>query len=237
MASHSTGAQLNAVRSNGPRAFFSGLPVGKEPDLVEYFNDFLVDSDYVATDWVVTETQAGATQGIAADVTGGALALVNSAADDDVNQLQSTEEWFKLTSGKRAWFEARFKVSHATQSDLLIGFATTDTTPITTTDCVGFRKLDGSTSLTSITEDNTSETTNTVATMADDTYVTAGFMYDGKGTVKFYVKNSSGARAEAASHTTNIEVTNKLALTLHLTNGDGNARTLTVDYVYAAMER
>ena len=228
-----TGPVKNRERFDGPRAWFSNLPSGIEPDLVEYYNDFLFAQNYAAADWVVTETQAGATQAIAADVVGGALALVNSAADDDVNQLQSAEEWFKLTTGKKAWFECKFKVSDATQSDLFVGFATTDTTIIAgTTDSVGFRKSDGSTTLQSLTEDNTTETTNTAATMADDTYVTVGFYWDGQSAVRFFVN-----RALTATHTTNVEVTNKLALTLCLQNGEAVAKTLTVDYVYVAMER
>lgn len=230
-----TGPLKNAVLSRGNREWFSALPIGSnsEPDLVQYFNDFLFSQNYAAADWVVTETQAGATQGIAADVVGGALALVNSAADDDVNQLQSAEEWFKITVGKKAWFECKFKISDATQSDLFVGFATTDTTIIAgTTDSLGFRKSDGSTTLQSISEDNTTETVNTAATMADDTYVTVGFHWDGASAVKFFVN-----RALVATHTANIEQTNKLALTLCVQNGEAAAKTLTVDYVYVALER
>lgn len=235
MATRHLGPVQNREKFDGPRAWFSNLPVGAgtEPDLIQYFNDFLFAQNYAAADWVVTETQAGATQAIAADVVGGALALVNSAADDDVNQLQSAEEWFKLTVGKQAWFECKFKVSDATQSDLYVGFATTDTTIIAgTTDSVGFRKSDGSTTLQSLTEDNTTETANTAVTMADDTYVTVGFHWDGKSLVRFYVN-----RGLVATHSTNIETTNKLALTLCLQNGEAAAKTLTVDYVYVALER
>lgn len=153
--------------NNNQRGAFSNLPVGMgEVDVIQYYNDFLFAQDYAATDWVVTETQAGAAQAIAADVVGGALLLTNDAGATDVNQIQSAEEWFKLTSGKRAWFSARFKTSDASLSSVLVGFATTDTTPLTTTDCIGFRKLTGTTALLSITEDNQSETTNSLATMA-----------------------------------------------------------------------
>jgi hypothetical protein len=238
MATHFTGPVRNRARVDGDRAFFSNLPVGHEPDLIEYFNDFLFSKDYVAADWVVTETDAGATQAIAADVTGGALLLTNTATENDILQLQSAEEWFKLTSGKRAWFECRFKVSDATEQDLFIGFATTDTSIIAgTTDSIGFRKLDGSTSLLSITEDNTSETTNAAATLADDTFVTVSFYYDGQSSVSFYLKDSAGNRNLTATHTSNIEVTNKLALTFTLMAGEGAAETMSIDYVYVALER
>lgn len=234
MASRMTGPVKNAELSRGNREWFSNLPVGNEPDLIEYMNDFLVAGDYSASDWVVTETDSSATQAIAADAVGGALALTNSSTDDHVNQLQSAEEWFKLTVGKKAWFEARVKCEKATESEVFVGFATTDTDIWTgTTDCVGFRKVDGTTAISSITEDNTSETTNSVATMAADTYVVLGFYYDGAGSVKFFVD-----RALAATHTANIETTNKLALTISLKNGEGSSTTLlTVDYIYVALER
>jgi hypothetical protein len=234
MPTRFTGPVQNREKSAGDRAWFSNLPVGKGPEIVEYFNDFLVSQNYAAADWVVTETTAGATQGIAADELNGALALVTEANDNDINQLQSAEEWIKLSSGKRVWFESKLKLSDATQTDLFIGFATTDTTIIAgTTDSVGFRKSDGSAAVESLTEDNTTETsTASVVTMADNTYVTLGFYWDGKSRVQFFVN-----RALAATHTANIEQTNKLALTVTLQNGEAGAKTLTVDYLYVAMER
>jgi len=234
MASHFLGPVRNRPKNEGLRAWYSNLPLGLgETDLIQYWNDFLFAQNYSGSDWVVTETDANATQAIAADEVGGALLLTNTAADNDIVQLQSAEEWFKLTAGKRAWFKARFKVSDATQSDLFVGFATTDTSIIAgTTDAVGFRKADGSTSLKSLTEDNTTETENTAVTMADDTYVSVAFYWDGIATVRFYVNDSL-----TASHTANIEQTNKLALTVCLQNGEAVAKTMTVDYIGAWLER
>ena len=236
MASRFRGPLLNRSGSNlGLREHFEGMPIGPDAatDYVVYHNDFLVAQDYAATDWVVTETQAGATQAIAADNVGGALLLTNDAGDDDVVQLQSAEEWTKLTAGKQLWFEAKVKISDATQADMFVGLATTDTSIIAgTTDCVGFRKLDGTTSLLSITEDNTTETTNTAATVVADTYLVLGFHWDGVSKVKFFVN-----RSLTATHTTNIEQTNKLAVTLTLQNGEAVAKTMTIDYVNIVMER
>ena len=173
MGSKFTGPLLNAEKSAGAREFFNFLPISEEPDYVTFYSDFIFSKDYAAADWTVTETQAGATQALVADALNGEFALVNSAADDDVNQIQSAEEWFKMSSGKRAWFETKVKVSDATQSDFFVGFCTTDTTVIAgTTDSVGFRKLDGSTTVSCLTEDATSETTSTAYTAANDTYAT-----------------------------------------------------------------
>lgn len=233
MATRFTGPLKNKDNARGVREWYSNLPIGPELDLVEYKNDFLVAQDYAAGDWVVTETDSAATQAIAADEVGGALLITNSAADNDVAQLQSTEEFLKLSAGKRLWFACRFKVNDATESDLYLGLATTDTSIIAgTTDSVGFRKADGAATLVSLTEDNTTETTNTAATLANDTYVKAAFYWDGVSQVKFFIND-----ALTATHTTNIEKTNKLALTITLQNGEAVAKTMTIDYIYAAMER
>jgi len=233
MATRFLGPLLNREKHDGLRAWFSNHPIQGTPDYVVYYNDFLVAQNYAAGDWVVTETDAGATEALAADELNGALLLTNTAADDDIVQLQSAEEFLKLSAGKKVWFETKLKVSDATQSDFFVGFATTDTTIIAgTTDSVGFRKSDGAATLVSITEDNTSETTNSVATVADATYITLGFYWDGAAAVRFYVN-----RALVATHTATIEQTNKLALTVTLQNGEAAAKTMTIDYLYVCQER
>lgn len=232
MATRYTGPLQNAKKSGGLRQFFQGLPIGKEPDLVEAFNDFLFTRDYDAGDWVVTETDAGATQALAADEVNGALLITNTAGATDVVQIQAIEECWKMTSGKQMWFETKVKTTDATNVGLFVGLSTTDTTPLATTDCVGFRKAAAAATIVSITEDNTTETTNTAATMADGTYITLGFHWDGISSVRFFVN-----RSLTATHTTNIEQTNKLALVYHLVNAEAFANTLTIDYFYLAQER
>ncbi len=64
-----------------------------------YFKDF---DDYLASEWVVTETQVGATQAIA-NADGGILELVNSAADDDLNSIQKANETYTFESGKKTF--------------------------------------------------------------------------------------------------------------------------------------
>ena len=223
----------NRVLEQGNREWFSGLPQGESPDYVVYMNDFLVSSDYAAADWVVTETTAGATQALVADELNGAVIFTSEANDDDVVQIQSAEMFAKLSAGKQVWFETKLKISDATQMDLFVGLASTDTSIIAgTTDAVGFRKLDGSTAINALTEDNTSETATSVHTAVADTYVVLGFHWDGVNKVDFFVNRSRVAR-----HTTNIEQTNKLALTLTMQNGEAGIKTLTCDYLYVCQER
>jgi hypothetical protein len=132
------------------------------------------------------------------------------------------------------FFEARFKVSDATQSDLAIGLQITDTTPLDITDGVFFIKADGSTSVSFLVEkNNTATTTTAVATMADDTFITLGFNYDG-GSVMEYCVNGVVA---GTSVTTNLPDDEDLAISFALQNGEAVAKTMTVDYIFVAKER
>lgn len=232
------GPVKNVDRSGvAERDWFRNLPIGQEPDLVVYFNDFIKEADYAAADWTITTVEAGAgsaTEAIAADELGGALLITNDAADNDSDELQLAQDNWKLSAGKRLWWEMRLKISDATQSDLFVGLATTDSTLIAgTTDSISFRKDDGSTALSFVTEDNTSETsTASVATVVADTYMKLGFYWDGISKVRAYVN-----RSLVATHTANIEQTNKLAISMAIQNGEAAAKTMTVDYIYCAMER
>lgn len=199
----------------------------------EWFNDF---DTYTAGDWTVTETQVGATQAITAG-DGGLLALVNSAADNDVNQLQLVQETFRWASTKDFIMKARFKVSDATQSDLLIGLAITDTSMLETlpTDGIFFYKADGSTSLlSSIRKDGTS-TSITTATIVADTYVTVAFTYTAQtGEWRAW---ADGALVGVNSTSTNAPDDEDITISIGVQNGEAAAKTLTVDYLYVAKAR
>lgn len=195
----------------------------------QYFNDFDI---YTAGDWTVTETQAGATQAIT-NADGGILALVNSAADDDLNAIQLSKETFKFEANKELWFKCRFKVSDATQSDLVVGLQITDTTPLDVTDGVFFLKSDGSTTLSLLVEKNDTATTTTAATLADDTYVVVGYYYNGIDRIDIFVNESR----VASSVTTNLPDDEELTISLAVQNGEAAAKTLSIDYVFIAKKR
>lgn len=207
-----------------------GMYIAADPSKQHaYFNDFDV---YTAGDWTVTETQVGATQALT-DGDGGLLLLTNSAADDDLVSLQKVGESFLFAAGKKLWFKARFKVSDATQSDVAIGLAITDTTPLAVSDAVYFLKLDGSTTMNLLVEKNGTATTTAAATIADATFVTVGFYYNGSDEIKVY---ADGVHV-GTSATTNLPDDEELTVTIAVQNGEAAAKTLTVDYVFVAKER
>lgn len=195
----------------------------------EYRNDF---DTYNAAEWIVTETQVGATQALI-DEDGGVLQLGNSAADDDLNAIQKVGESFLFELGKRTWFKSRFKISDATQSELIVGLQITDTTPTDVTDGVFFQKADGTDALTLEVEKDNVATSTAVGTLVDDTYVTAGFFYDGIETIEVFLNDALVGK----SVITNLPDDEVLTISLAVLNGEAAAKDLSIDYVLASKER
>lgn len=198
-----------------------------------YFNDF---DTYVAGDWTVTETQAGATQALTAG-DGGLLLLTNSAADNDIVLLQNSVATYLMESGKKAAFKARFKVSDATQSDFILGLVIVDTTPLDATDGIYFMKDDGDAQLDFYCRKDATTGSNSVtniATVSNDTYLSVGWYYDGQGRVFYFVNDTLKGSLDASS--TYLPDAN-LCVTFAIQNGEAVAKTMTVDYVYATKQR
>lgn len=198
-----------------------------------YFNDF---DTYVAGDWTVTETDAGATQALTAG-DGGLLLITNTAADNDLVALQKNPAAFTFTAGKKTFFRCRFKVSDATQSDLVFGLQVVDTTPLDVTDGVYFLKADGAATVDIVCRKNASTgstSASAVATLSDDTFIELGFYYDGQSKVAYEVNGSViGSLDGSSSYLPDTTCTVSFALQ----NGEAVAKTMTVDYVYVAKER
>ena len=220
----------NGVTNVGEDSPFADLAMPAPTKFHTYFEDF---DYYVAGNWTVTETQAGATQALT-DGDGGLLLITNTAADNDLVALQKVGESYRFASGKELFFEARFKVSDATQSDVVIGLQITDATPLDVSDGVFFIKADGSTSVSLLVEKNgTATTTSSVATMANDTFISLGFYYDGASSIQYSVNGV----VKGTSVTTNLVDDEDLTVSIALQNGEAVAKTMTVDYVFVAKER
>ena len=196
-----------------------------------YFNDFI---NFTATDWTITETQAGATQALQ-DGAGGQLLLTNTAADNDQIALQLVPESFRLSALKRCWFECRFQVSDATQVDWFLGLVITDTSVIAGfTDGIGFRKDDGDTQIDFTSLKNSAGSTSTnIATFTAATFTTVGFFFDGNSGCRLYV---DGLQRGFINPITFVD-DEDLTPTIVLQNGEAVAKTMTVDYILAAVER
>ena len=149
--------------------------------------------------------------------------------------LQLKGESFKLSSSKKAFFEARFKVSDATQSDIVMGLQITDTTPLAVSDGVYFMKDDGDTNLDfHIEKDGTDTTTAAITTLADDTFVTVGFFIDpNTSQVSYFI----GEAEPVGVVNTNLPDDEELTVSFGIQNGEAAAKTMTIDYVNVICER
>lgn len=226
---------ISTNRKGNPMANF-GMPDPTKWHV--FFDDF---DNYVAADWTVTEVGV-ATQALT-DGNGGLLLITNAAADNDSSESQKVGESFLLAAGKKAFFKARFKVSDATQSDFLIGLAVTDTTlqgaisGAGVTDGIFFNKDDGDALLdVQCQKDATTGQTRGVgiATVVDDTFLTVGWYYDGAGNVQYFVDDvHKGTLDGSSTYLPDTELTVSFAMQ----NGVAVAKTMTLDYIFAAMER
>jgi hypothetical protein len=220
----------NGVTNASEDSLFAQLGQPAATEFHTYFEDF---DYYTAANWTVTETDSGATQALA-DGDGGLLLITNTAADNDLVSLQKVGESFRFATGKKLFFEARFKVSDATQSDVVIGLQITDTTPLDVTDGVFFIKADGAATVDfRVEKNNTATTASAMATMANDTYIRLGFYYDGVDAVQYFVNGTY----TGSSVTTNLPDDEDLTVTFAIQNGEAVAKTMTVDYIYVAKER
>ena len=209
-----------------------------QPDFTQshtYFDDF---DTYTAGNWTVTETQAGATQALA-NVDGGVLLLTNSAADNDLNALQKVGKSFKFEAGKKLFFKARFAVSDATQSDFIIGLQITDSTPLAVTDGVYFGKDDGDADLDFVVvKDSTASTATAIATVANNTYLTVGFYYNGINEIVYAAStNNNNPTILGKLAVTNLPDDEELTISFGIQNGEAVAKTMSIDYIFVSKER
>jgi len=223
----------NGVTNVAENDLFCDLAMPDPTQFHTYFNDF---DTYAAGDWTVTESTTTITQALT-DGDGGLLLLSNTAADDDLCARQKVGESFLLESGKKTFFKARFKVSDATESDLVMGLQVTDTTPLDVTDGIYFIKADGSASVDLVCRKNATTGSNVasaVVTLTDDTFVTLGWYYDGQDKLTYSVNGTvTGSLDASSAYLPDTDLTVSFAIQ----NGAAAAKTMTVDYVFAAKQR
>ena len=209
----------------------------KAPDPTKYHmyhNDF---DTYLASDWTITTTEGGSGNASEAlgDGDGGLLVITNDDADDDNDFLQLVKEGFKYEAGKQLAFKARFKTSDADASDVVMGLQLTDTTPLDVTDGIFFLLTDGSTTLQFIVEkDGTQSTLDLSTAMADDTFMSVGFVYT-PADQKFHVYQNNVEVGTVVN--TNAPDDEELTVSFGIQIGAAAAKVLTVDYVTAMKER
>ena len=199
-----------------------------------YFNDF---DTYLASDWTITTTEDGTGSASEAltDGDGGILLVTNAAGDNDHDFFQLVKEGFKYEAGKQLAFNIRFKTNDATETDIVAGLQLTDTSPLDVTDGIFFLKSDGAATITFVVEkDSTQSTLDLPNSLADDTFMTLGFVYDPKDQ-KFHVFQNNVLAGTVVS--TNAPDDEEMTVSFGIQNGAAAAKTLSVDYIGAYKER
>jgi len=206
-----------------------------------YFDDFFEFHSGIYTITTVEGGAGSATEAIT-DGEGGQLLITNAAGDDDLDFLQLKGEAFKWNASKRMFFTAKFKTSDVTQTDIVMGLQVTDASPLDVDDGIYFLKLDGDNTPDFVVEKDNSSTLSVVEmdAMTNDTFVTLSFEYDpldvATGGSVFRVYQDDVQVGEVTS-TTNAPDDQELTLSFGIQNGEAVAKTLTIDFILAAVER
>ncbi|HVT27669.1 MAG TPA: hypothetical protein VHE81_06585 [Lacipirellulaceae bacterium] len=234
--------------TNAAESTALGSFVAPDPSKVyTYWNDF---TSYIAPysaatdpavavpgDFVVSGTGTVAL----ASAANGILTLTNDATDDHNTFLQwggntgTVLETFRWSASKEMWFKARFKTSDASDSDVVIGLAITDTSPLDASDGLFFLKSDGSTTINFKAVKNATASTVAAGTMVSDTYCTVGYHWSKDAGVLEVFFND--VKVGSLSTTTNFPDDEDIAVTLGIQNGAAAAKALSVDYIMASIER
>ena len=226
---------LRSRRINGNLAFWSThqkrILDATGEGVVKYIDDFTsfpVDDttgDPVAWTSTMVEAGSGNTTIASTDKSGGAVIITTAGNEDDGLNMQLNGESFK-TDSNELYFYTKLKINDVDQTDLFVGLAVTDTTLLGgVANAIYFESVDGSASLSAVTESGSTETqSDSVGTLVDDTDIELEFYYNGSN-VEFFVDGSS-----VATSSTNIPST-EMRVSVHFLTGEATANTCTIDEI------
>jgi hypothetical protein len=231
---------LATVRSryvNGQLAFYEGHrmrlvdAVGSSVYKYELRPDILGATTTDPRGWTTTVVEAGSgTTEWDVNNTAGRVGTITCAAnEDDGGSYQLLGENIELTSDQDVYVGAKLKINDVDQTDLFFGLAVTDTALLGgVADAVYFESVDGSASISTVTEKDSTETQNDSAgTLADDTDILLEFYFDGSSSsVYFFIDGSL-----VNTHTANIPDDEALRLTIEFLTGEATANTCDVQFM------
>jgi hypothetical protein len=213
-----------------------------------YFNDFF---QYEAGDWTLTQ-QGGGTVSNTAFV-GGAVNSVTTTSSNDFNSNQLKAAAFGLVpqsstlAGRKTFFRVRYQTPDSTTPAWFLGLVNTNTTPFSSgiTDGIYFSKAAGSQSV--VVSNVVGGTVNNTATLGNDVDATLrdlAIYYDGSH-ADILIYDSQTADSNFPDKLTGLAAvfrsatvtTANLNLIFAVENGTTAAKTLTVDFIGAAVER
>lgn len=190
----------------GTRPAYAGLELFSTafPDKVaattfweDFGDEYALTSDMpvaASSPWIGADTTTALFAQATDEAHGVATLTCDATTDNKMIQILGDMEWTGLVTSKNTIFYTRLKLSDATQTDFFIGLTISDSTIIdptgttlattlTPTDCIGFFKLDGVATLQLVAiRDSVAVGQSTIATLADDTYVTLELRAQMRGT-------------------------------------------------------
>ena len=171
------------------------------------------------------------------------MVITNAANDDDSLWLQQSHdggtndlEAWRIQSGKKAWFKAKFQGVDVDQTDFLLGIHITATDPVDTapTDGIWFHSPDDSAAINiHCVKDSVYTSAASIGTMVDATDITVGFYWDGVSLIHYFVNDIEQGTLSSGT----IPDDEYMAISFGCQNGEATANTMTVDYIFAAIER
>lgn len=224
----------NGLNNLSPDDLLASLPIPfAYKGVCEWSTDF---DRYRTADWTVTVVGTGTAA--LSNAVGGILALTTSAGATDAVYLDKVGENWQFLVGYQLWFKGRFQASDTTNTELVFGLQTTDTAPMAVPNGVYFHKPSAATRLFLVqvsAATGGTVTTDTGVNLANSTYASAGFYYDGKGNLKWAVYDANNlvvAQGTVAANLPTVTLTESFGIL----NAAAAAHTLDVDYVWSAQE-
>jgi len=195
------------------------------------FDDF---NTFLASEW--TSTLVGTGTNVLTAGAGGLLLVTTGAISGNSNFLQGTPADFAITIGKAAFFKTKFTLEDANLATIQAGLVITDTTPLDATEGIFFQKDSGSLDVVLTSAQGAGGSARTSVTLAGiaATSMTLGFAYNGRDLIRVYVNDRYAASLSVVAATLPVSLLN---LSFGIQTGAAAAKTMTVDYVLAAVER
>lgn len=224
----------NGLTNSTPDDLLKDFPIQWQlKKLISRGTDF---DRYRAADWTGTVVGTGTVAQI--NEVGGVLRLATSAGATDAVYLDRVGECYQFIAGLKAWFRSRFRVSDATNTELVAGLQITGTTPMAVSDGVYFHKPSAGTRLYLVQVSAATGATTTKDTGVDlvaSAYVDAGFAYDGVGNIDWEILGTTGnivARGKEAANLPTVTLTESLGVL----NAAAAIHDFDIDYVFAAQQ-
>ncbi len=212
------------VKPSAPMGKFS-LPDPASAHI--YMEDF---DYYTAADWIVTTVGTSFQQIGQGD--GGILNVFPSLTPGDSIFSNKDGENFLFIEGEKLWFDCRFKTNNEIDSDMVMGLQVVDTTPLSVSAGVYFRKSDGAATVDLVVVRSSTETIETVATMEDGTFIRLSYFYDGASEIKYFVNGVHSGTVGTENLPDSLD-----RQTISFGAAHSSPGTMEIDYIMAAKER